>query len=116
MTYIHDFRFFLSDSSFVDAIIECNLNTFDAELILPPLPPSPSRSLNRASMSFQTAVDAFNWVVCGVLSYAKSKSLLIAWVDNPCNTPFISKEEQISVFIGNNTKIVLLVNGKIFFM
>ncbi|GBQ60859.1 hypothetical protein AA16373_2010 [Komagataeibacter swingsii DSM 16373] len=112
MTYIHDFRFFLSDSSFVDAIIEYNANTFDAELILPPLPPNPSRFLNRASTSFQTAADAFNWVVQEILAYATSNSLSIAWVDNPCNTPFISETEQTSVFQTKGITVTLLVNGK----
>lgn len=112
MTYAHEFNISLDNSSSVYATIEENGNIFDAELILPPHPPSLTISMKRASGSFQTADLAFDWIVKEVLAYAGKNSLSIASVDNPCNTPFVSEAAQISAFQNNNITVTLLVNGE----
>lgn len=112
MIDIHDFKFVMSNSFAVDATIEDHKGHYEAEIITPAYHNGGPRTLIRAHDNFQTANDAFDWIAYQTLRYADEYSLNLTWVNNPCNTPFIGKADQVSILNQRGFQGVILVNGQ----
>lgn len=112
MIDIHDFKFVLSNSFAVDAVIEDHRGQFEADIITPAYQNGGPRTMFRANVTFPDAKAAFDWIVHEVLRYAQSQSLALAWINNPCNTPFINKADQVTALAAHNWNGIVLVNGQ----
>lgn len=113
MIEIHDFKFVMSNSFAVDASIENHIGHFEAEFITPAYQNTGTRLLIRATSPFPDAKAAFDWIVRDVLRYASSQSLLLAWIDNPCNEPFIIRADQVPILSSYGWNGLVLLNGQI---
>jgi len=112
MIEIHDFKFVLANSFAVDASIEDHRGHYEAEFITPAYQNGGPRTLIRADRQFSSATAAFDWIVHEVLRYAASQSLEVAWIDNPCNDPFVKKADQVALLAAQNWNGFVLVNGQ----
>lgn len=112
MTEIQDFKFVLSNSFAVDATIEDHKGHYQAEFITPSYQNGGPRTLMRADGQFSDAKAAFDWIAHETLRYANEFSLSLAWIDNPCNTPFIDKADQVAILSGHGFNGFVLVNSQ----
>lgn len=113
MIEIHDIKFVLSNSFAIDAAIEDHKGHFEAEFVTPAYQNGGPRMLMRATGRFANANSAFDWIVHEILRYASEFSLSLVWVNNPCNMPFISKSDEVSILASHGFNGLVLVNSQL---
>ncbi|MBJ6986040.1 hypothetical protein [Devosia sp. MC521] len=83
---------------------------FDVDIIYPPHGQWVTKTLHEKAIKL-VADRAFEAAVADVLSYTAANGHALIEIDNPCNTEFLQKQDQIAVLQTLGQSLPVKVNG-----
>lgn len=108
---VQEITFDLAGGTRIDCYVEEHGGLFGAECVFPMQGLGGTRTLSRMPAPARTARDAFEWVADECWKFVQASGATVRTVDNPCNEPFVTRQEQRVVLAAYGVPAPVLLNG-----